>query len=63
MEADEAIDGLPEVYARALRLRAQGLSDVAIAEALDVPAEAASALLRLAAAKLARAQPPETAPG
>ena len=53
--------GLPEVYARALRLRERGLSDVDIAQALDVPVEAAGTLLRLAAAKLARAHPPGAA--
>jgi hypothetical protein len=43
---------LPETYATALRLRARGLDDAAIATALELEPEAIPALLQLAQAKL-----------
>lgn len=54
MDADEALAALPEVYADALRLRAQGLAGAEIAMRVGVPGSAVDALLRLGAAKLAR---------
>jgi DNA-directed RNA polymerase specialized sigma24 family protein len=50
---DDAIDQLPEVYAAALRLRDERLTDTEIAERLGVEREGVSTLLLLAQAKLA----------
>lgn len=54
MNADEALAALPEVYADALRLHAQGLTRAEIAARVGVPDSAIDSLLRLGAAKLAR---------
>jgi DNA-directed RNA polymerase specialized sigma24 family protein len=50
---DEALQRLPEAYAVALRLHAEGRDD-AIAERLGIGRESVGPLLRLAEAKLAR---------
>jgi DNA-binding CsgD family transcriptional regulator len=50
---DDAIDQLPEVYAVALRLRNERLTDAEIAERLGMEREGVSTLLLLAQAKLA----------
>ncbi|HXA88324.1 MAG TPA: sigma factor-like helix-turn-helix DNA-binding protein [Mycobacterium sp.] len=50
---DDAIDQLPEVYAAALRLRNERLTDAEIAERLGMEREGVSTLLLLAQAKLA----------
>jgi len=47
------MDGLPEAYATALRLREAGCSDEMIADRLGIEPEAVPPLLRIAAAKLA----------
>jgi DNA-directed RNA polymerase specialized sigma24 family protein len=47
-----ALDGLPEAYATALRLRDAGCSDGMIADRLDIEPEAVAPLLRIASAKL-----------
>jgi hypothetical protein len=47
------LDGLPEVYALALRLRAEALDDAAIGRVLDIEPESVAPLLDLAASKLA----------
>lgn len=52
MRADEAFRTLPEPYARALGLAADGVSDENIATELDVADDAVPALLQLAASKL-----------
>jgi DNA-directed RNA polymerase specialized sigma24 family protein len=44
---------LPETYALALRLLAEGLDDPAIARVLDIEVESVAPLLALARAKLA----------
>jgi DNA-directed RNA polymerase specialized sigma24 family protein len=51
-ERDE-LGALPETYALALRLRAEGLDDAAIARVLDIEAESVAPLLTLARSKLA----------
>jgi hypothetical protein len=51
-ERDE-LGALPETYALALRLRAEGLDDEAIARVLEIEAESVAPLLTLADAKLA----------
>jgi DNA-directed RNA polymerase specialized sigma24 family protein len=48
------LDGLPEAYATALRLRDAGCSDEMIADRLGIEPEAVAPLLRIALAKLAR---------
>lgn len=50
---DDAIHQLPEVYAAALRLRNERLTDAEIAERLGMEREGVSTLLLLAQAKLA----------
>jgi hypothetical protein len=50
----DPLDGLPDAYATALRLRAAGCTDEMIAERLAVEPEAVAPLLRIAEAKLAR---------
>ena len=45
---DDAFDQLPEVYAAALRLRDERLTDTEIAERLGVEREGVSTLLLLA---------------
>ena len=51
-ERDE-LGALPETYALALRLRAEGLEDAAIARVLDIEPESVGPLLALALSKLA----------
>jgi DNA-directed RNA polymerase specialized sigma24 family protein len=48
------LDGLPEAYATALRLRDAGCTDEMIADRLGIEPEAVAPLLRIALAKLAR---------
>jgi DNA-directed RNA polymerase specialized sigma24 family protein len=50
----DEIGALPETYALALRLRAEGLGDDAIARVLEIEAESVGPLLALARAKLAK---------
>jgi hypothetical protein len=50
---ERAIEQLPETHAAALRLRARGFDDDAIAAALAVPPEAVPGLLQIADEKLA----------
>jgi hypothetical protein len=52
MEASPAPPVVPEAYANALLLRGRGLSPQAVAEKLDIPAEAIGSFLRVADAKL-----------
>lgn len=60
---DEALAGLPETYALALRLRDEGLDTVAIGRVLDIERESVQPLLDLAESKLAGlAHPTEAAP-
>jgi DNA-directed RNA polymerase specialized sigma24 family protein len=54
MDRAAAVRLLPEAYARALTLRAQGHDDARIAAALGIVPEAIGPLLRLAEAKLQR---------
>ena len=49
----EGLGALPETYALALRLRAEGLDDDAIARVLEIEAESVAPLLALARSKLA----------
>ena len=51
---NDDLAALPESYAEALRLRAEGLSAPEIAARVDVPVEALETLISLAEAKLAR---------
>jgi len=51
-EKEGALARLPENYAAALRMRARGLSEQAIASELKLEREAIGPLLRLAEAKL-----------
>jgi DNA-directed RNA polymerase specialized sigma24 family protein len=53
VDETSALKALPEPYARALRLRAEGLRDAEIAATLDVPTVSVEPLLRIADAKLA----------
>jgi hypothetical protein len=50
----DELAALPETYALALRLRAEGLDDAAIARVLEIEAESVAPLLTLAHAKLAK---------
>jgi len=52
MTGRDELSALPETYALALRLRAEGLDDAAIARVLDIEAESVGPLLALAHAKL-----------
>jgi hypothetical protein len=52
MDRASALGQLPAVYARALRLRDQGVDDDGVAQFLDIPAESIPALFRIAEAKL-----------
>jgi DNA-directed RNA polymerase specialized sigma24 family protein len=54
MDRAEALELLPESYARALTLREGGASAADIAGELDIVVESVSPLLRIAEAKLAR---------
>jgi hypothetical protein len=47
------LDGLPETYALALRLRAEGLNDDAIGRVLAIEGASVAPLLELAESKLA----------
>jgi len=53
MTEPHELRALPETYAFALRLRAEGLDDAAIARVLDIELESVAPLLTLAQAKLA----------
>jgi hypothetical protein len=53
MTGPHDLDGLPETYALALRLRAEGLDEPAIGRVLDIEPESVAPLLDLAQSKLA----------
>jgi DNA-directed RNA polymerase specialized sigma24 family protein len=53
MTGEHDLDGLPETYALALRLRDEGLDNAAIARVLDIESESVAPLLTLAESKLA----------
>jgi DNA-directed RNA polymerase specialized sigma24 family protein len=53
MDDEAAISRLPETHAAALRLRARGFDDEAIAKALALESNAVAPLLAIADAKLA----------
>jgi DNA-directed RNA polymerase specialized sigma24 family protein len=53
MDRERAIEQLPETHAAAIRLRAGGFDDNAIAQALHVQPEAVPTLLEIADQKLA----------
>jgi DNA-directed RNA polymerase specialized sigma24 family protein len=53
MDREQALEQLPETHAAALRLRARGFDDNAIASALAVHPRAVTRLLQVADAKLA----------
>lgn len=53
-ERTDALGHMPELYVRALELKEEGLEDGAIAERLEIPAEAVGACLRVARLMLAR---------
>jgi DNA-directed RNA polymerase specialized sigma24 family protein len=53
MTGRDDLDGLPETYALALRLRAEGLDEAAIGRVLDIELESVAPLLDLARSKLA----------
>jgi hypothetical protein len=53
MTGPDDLNALPETYALALRLRAEGLDDDAMARVLDVETESVGPLLDLAESKLA----------
>jgi DNA-directed RNA polymerase specialized sigma24 family protein len=53
MDVEAAFSRLPETHAAALRLRARGFDDEAIAAALALEPKAVAPLLRIAEAKLA----------
>jgi DNA-directed RNA polymerase specialized sigma24 family protein len=54
----DELDGLPDAYATALRLREAGCSDEMIADRLDIEPEAVAPLLRIATAKRSRRPEP-----
>lgn len=56
MDVEAAFSRLPETHAAALRLRARGFDDDAIAAALALEPKAVAPLLRIAEAKLAAGQ-------
>jgi hypothetical protein len=58
MDRASALRQLPVVYARALRLRDQGVDDDGVARFLDIPAESIPALFRIAEAKLMEVSEP-----
>jgi DNA-directed RNA polymerase specialized sigma24 family protein len=62
MDREQAIEQLPETHAAAIRLRARGFDDNAIAKALHVQAEAVPTLLEIADQKLAALIAGEPAP-
>lgn len=53
MDLDAALDELPEVHARAIRLQRAGADTAGIAAELGIEFEAVAPLLRVAQAKLA----------
>jgi hypothetical protein len=53
MPGSDDLDGLPETYALALRLQAEGLDGAAIGRVLDIETESVDPLLDLATSKLA----------
>ena len=53
MDQRDALDRLPEAYAKALKLQAAGADAASLAEAIGVAPEAVPALLKLAHAKRA----------
>jgi hypothetical protein len=57
MTARDEFDALPETYALALRLVAEGLDHPAIGRVLDIEAESVGPLLTLAESKLAAIDP------
>lgn len=52
------MQALPETYALALRLEAEGLDEPAIARVLEIETESVAPLLTLARAKLAKLERP-----
>jgi hypothetical protein len=52
MDRERAIEQLPETHAAAIRLRARGFDDSAIAQALSLRVEAVPAVLEIADGKL-----------
>jgi len=52
VDEERAIRKLPETHAAAIRLRARGFDDTAIAAELDLPPESIAQLLRIADEKL-----------
>ena len=52
MDRQNAMDRLPEAYARALRMRERGLGHQEIADSLQAPIEAIGTILAIAEAKL-----------
>ena len=63
MSGRDEIGALPETYALALRLRAEGLGDDAIARVLEIESASVGPLLALARAKLARHRPEQRCHG
>lgn len=55
MDRERALDSLAPVYARALRLAADGWADHAIADDLGIDPAAVGGLLQIGSEKLARA--------
>ena len=53
MPGSDDLEGLPETYALALRLRSEGLDDEAISLVLGIETESVGPLLELAESKLA----------
>ncbi len=54
MDRTAALELLPDVYARALRLKEEGVDSAGIARALEIAPEAVVSTLELAEAKLRR---------
>jgi hypothetical protein len=53
MPGPDDLEGLPETYALALRLRGEGLDDEAIGRVLKIETESVGPMLELAESKLA----------
>jgi DNA-directed RNA polymerase specialized sigma24 family protein len=62
VDRERALDSLASVYARALRLAADGWTDDAIAADLGIDLEAVAGLLQIGGEKLARAMAEDDAP-
>ena len=62
MDRERALDSLASVYARALRLAADGWTDDAIAADLGIDLEAVAGLLQIGGEKLARAMAEDDPP-